>query len=91
MAIWEDKSSHSRDATDRTPNNWRLKADGIYVSIHHHIYQPGKWHLTCAPWFTSKELKSEDADLAKAEALALVHMMLLRAKDAIDKATGAAP
>lgn len=70
--MWEDVTSYSRGDTDRTPRSWKYDAGGLKIVVTRHIDYPGTWILRCEPWFSARQLESDDVESAKAEALGLV-------------------
>lgn len=73
MPEWKDISSHSQSTKDRTPSTWELRlGSSVRLVVHRHMAAPGKWHLTCAPWYDCYQLRHEDVAEAQDRATILV-------------------
>ena len=70
--MWDDVTSYQRGDTERVPRSWKYHAGGLKIVVTRHIDYPGVWILQCEPWFSARQLASDDAEDAKAEALVLV-------------------
>jgi len=71
---WQDATNYRRDQTDKTPTAWEYKTPDLRIWIsRHHIYNPGKWVITCfALRLDAQEMKiKEDATLEQAQEMAL--------------------
>jgi len=78
MIQWEDKTTYSRDDNERIPQILEARINSIGICVHRHIRYPGKWLLTSKYLFIDKmELKSENIDDAKKEALSIVNKHLM--------------
>lgn len=72
---WADTTSYSRGDTDRIPRTWEIEAPDLRIVVSRWIYAPGSWFLTCAAaGFDRRDMLTDDAETAKAEALQLVAM-----------------
>lgn len=71
---WKDETSYSRADTDRTPRTWVLESKLLRVTVHRHIYYPGKWLLSCERVSVDTiPLESTEIDDAKREAVRVVY------------------
>lgn len=73
MTEWKDISSFSRGETDRTPTVWELRpTPSVRLTVHRHISNPGAWHLSCEPWYSTFKISAQGADEAKQQAIAMI-------------------
>lgn len=75
MIKWNDTSSWSKNATERSqPKEWTALVGIFRLVVHRHIhYPPDVWLASCHPKvFTRRELASQDVDEAKNQALAIL-------------------
>lgn len=72
-ACWEDTSSHSKSATDRTPNEWTLRLKKRFsarIILHRYMGLKG-WFLSMHGFELERvQLKATEAKPARREALA---------------------
>lgn len=81
---WNDVSSYSRSEAKREPKSVEASAGGLKMVVTRHIHYPGKWVVSCAPFFDTRELSSVELDAAKVEATNLVRAKLEAAVKALD-------
>lgn len=87
-AIWEDTSRFSSTEKDRAPNQWTVEIDGVItIVIHRHKeYAPDIWLCSCQEiGMDAHELRNKPTELAKFEAVRVVHDWLDERLQAIRK------
>lgn len=79
---WTDTTSYRQGErkSEIRPRSWGLRSGGVYISItRDHIRNPGRWSLSCAPFFDVWDMNLDgiiDAQTAKRNAIRLVHQRL---------------
>jgi len=72
LYVWEDATSYSRGQRGvKEPTSFRIHGKGrfgIFISCGH-VYNPGKWIMTCHPWFDVRELGVETKEEAQKKAI----------------------
>lgn len=91
-AKWKDESSYSRGERGRIePNVWVLSLPTTRISVHRHIYSPGKWLLTCRRLgIEMRELEAIEVGEAIKEALRLLDLAVIMVREDL-KAAALAP
>lgn len=84
MPAWIDRSSHSRTATDRTPNAWELRAGKARIVVHRLHGADGWFTSLHGLEFSQSSLKSESPDDAKREAIRKVISELRASLDILE-------
>jgi hypothetical protein len=82
---WIDITIHSRGSKDDAPRTWAVDAGPLRLKVTRHIDHPGTWIVICSGFINGVDLKTDDADEAKAKAVQLLRAKLqtiLRALDA---------
>jgi hypothetical protein len=86
--MWKDVTSYQRNE-ERIPRCFLMNVGGIsIVLVKGHIHCPGKWVLTCEPFFRTHEILNDDMDSTCAQGVAfhLVKLKLCECLDAMELA-----
>lgn len=73
LYTWYDTTGYSR-----SPTTYSMRTTHLCITVHRHIDNPGKWHLSCRELgFDRRELESDKISDAKTEAVTLVKQRVL--------------
>lgn len=69
--MWKDETIYTQSDKERIPRTWEAKSSkGFRVLVHRHVYEPGRWFVTCGYLGLDKNgLASLTAEDAKREAI----------------------
>lgn len=84
--FWQDVSSHSRTAIDRTPKTWAAKVGREELIVSRHVHYPGLWVVSYGTWFSNYALPDEveTSDQAKDAAILFLKRKVASIQSALE-------